>query len=175
MPSHGTLAGVRRVVAAERPDGTSYVGADGPPPNLMGGLAPLWATDLGKTTLPIRDLQDDPALDFRDLFGKPGDTRLCAVSIPPQASSSIEGLDIDFRPAGAHAGDGWHATYSVDYVIIIDGEIHLALDEGEVHLKAGDVVVMGGVSHVWRNKGDRPCLMYSVVVGAPEGAGQAPG
>jgi quercetin dioxygenase-like cupin family protein len=169
MQNQARLAQIRRVVAAERDDGASYVGADGPPPQIMDRLAPLWATDHGRTTLPIRTLDDDPALDFRKFFGGPGDTRLCAVLIPPLTASSTEGLDIDFRPAGKHSGDGWHATYSVDYVIIMSGEIDLALDEAEVRLHAGDVVVLGGVSHVWRNRSDQPCLMYSVIVGAPDG------
>jgi quercetin dioxygenase-like cupin family protein len=72
------------------------------------------------------------------------------------------------RPVTDRGDSAWHATYSFDYVIILQGELWLELSEGEVHLKAGDVLIQGGVAHAWHNRGNEPCLMYSVIVGVPE-------
>jgi quercetin dioxygenase-like cupin family protein len=63
---------------------------------------------------------------------------------------------------------GMHTTDTVDYDIIISGELWLELDDGkEVRLKPGDIVVQNGTRHAWRNKATKPCVMYSVLVGTP--------
>lgn len=59
-----------------------------------------------------------------------------------------------------------HATDSVDYALVLDGEIDMMLDEDEVHLRAGDVVVQQGTNHAWINRGDRPCTIAFVLIGA---------
>jgi quercetin dioxygenase-like cupin family protein len=59
-----------------------------------------------------------------------------------------------------------HSTDSVDYVVILDGEIDMLVDEGEVHLKAGDVVIQRGTNHAWINRGDKPCRFAIVLVDA---------
>jgi quercetin dioxygenase-like cupin family protein len=60
-----------------------------------------------------------------------------------------------------------HATDTVDYGVVLAGEMWMELDDGvEVHLGAGDCVVQNGTWHGWRNRGDRPCVMAFVVVGA---------
>ena len=63
----------------------------------------------------------------------------------------------------------WHATDSVDYAICISGEMTMELEEGEVHLKPGDVVIQRGTNHNWVNKGKVPCVMAYVLI-ATEGA-----
>jgi quercetin dioxygenase-like cupin family protein len=60
-----------------------------------------------------------------------------------------------------------HRTDSVDYAVVISGEIDMGLEKGsEVHLKAGDVVVQRGTVHNWINRGTAPCLMAFVLVDA---------
>jgi mannose-6-phosphate isomerase-like protein (cupin superfamily) len=62
---------------------------------------------------------------------------------------------------------GMHTTDSVDYDVVLDGEIVLELDEGrEVTLRAQDVAVQHGTRHAWRNRSDRPATMLFVLVGA---------
>ncbi|GAB0118015.1 cupin domain-containing protein [Acidisoma sp. 7E03] len=64
-----------------------------------------------------------------------------------------------------------HRTESVDYGIVIDGEMTLVLDDGEVHLKPGSVVVQRGTNHAWANRSGRPCRMLFVLIAgvyAPE-------
>ncbi len=59
-----------------------------------------------------------------------------------------------------------HQTDSVDYAIVIAGEIDLVLDTQTVHLQAGDVVVQRGTRHDWRNHGTEPCVIAFCLVGA---------
>jgi mannose-6-phosphate isomerase-like protein (cupin superfamily) len=62
---------------------------------------------------------------------------------------------------------GMHTTDTLDYDIVLDGEIWLELDDGaEVHLQQGDLVVQCGTRHAWRNRGARPATMAFVLVGA---------
>ena len=60
-----------------------------------------------------------------------------------------------------------HTTRTIDYGIVLSGEIDLELDEGEVHLGPGDVVVQRGTRHAWRNRGSRPCTMAFVLISSP--------
>jgi len=57
-----------------------------------------------------------------------------------------------------------HRTDSVDYAIILSGEIHMLLDEDDVHLSAGDVVVQRGTNHAWSNRGTEPCVIAFILI-----------
>jgi quercetin dioxygenase-like cupin family protein len=60
-----------------------------------------------------------------------------------------------------------HFTDTVDYGILVDGEISLELDNGKTAaLKPGDVVVQNGTRHAWRNRGDKAAKMVFVLIGA---------
>jgi mannose-6-phosphate isomerase-like protein (cupin superfamily) len=59
-----------------------------------------------------------------------------------------------------------HRTNSVDYAIILSGEITMLLDDSEVHLKQGDVVVQRGTNHAWSNQGTEICQIGFVLVDA---------
>jgi quercetin dioxygenase-like cupin family protein len=61
---------------------------------------------------------------------------------------------------------GMHRTRTVDYVVLLSGEITLLLDEGEVTLKPFDVVVQRGTSHAWSNRGNQPALLAIAMVDA---------
>ena len=63
----------------------------------------------------------------------------------------------------------WHSTETIDYGIVLQGEMWMQLEKGEVHLRAGDVVVQRGVNHNWVNRGDQVCIMVFVLI-ATEGA-----
>ena len=82
---------------------------------------------------------------------------------------------------GAKAGDGtagnekrhplMHRTRSIDYAIVMSGEIDMLLDDTEVHLKAGDVLVQQGTNHAWVNRGREDCRIAFVLIDADEPAG----
>jgi hypothetical protein len=63
-------------------------------------------------------------------------------------------------------GSQMHVTQTMDYAILLDGELWLELDDGEtVHLSAGDIVVQQATRHGWRNKGERPATIAFVMLG----------
>jgi quercetin dioxygenase-like cupin family protein len=65
-----------------------------------------------------------------------------------------------------------HRTSSIDYAVVISGEIDMELDIGAVHLKAGDVLVQRGTIHNWVNKGSAPCVIaFTLVAAKPVSAG----
>ena len=65
-----------------------------------------------------------------------------------------------------------HRTDSIDYAVVIAGEIDMELDVGSVHLKAGDVLVQRGTTHNWVNKGTAPCVIaFTLIASKPVTAG----
>ncbi len=70
---------------------------------------------------------------------------------------------IEFSPGVAARN---HRTDSIDYIVIISGEIDMELDDSLVHLKAGDVMVQRGTIHNWVNRGTAPCVLAVVLVDA---------
>ena len=114
-------------------------------------------------------------------------TRFTLVGFPPNSlKRSEEGVtrtpeeledlkrEAEERMPGlfeAHSAEGstslFHATESVDYVMVLDGEIHLELDDGaSVKVTPGHLVVQRGTRHQWINKSDKPALMAAIVMGA---------
>ena len=62
---------------------------------------------------------------------------------------------------------GMHTTDTVDIDVVISGEVDLELDDGsEVHLKAGDCVIQNGTRHAWRNRSDKPAVLFVTLLGA---------
>src|ERR1700761_2547886 len=61
---------------------------------------------------------------------------------------------------------GFHKTATIDYAIVLSGEIYAMMDEGEVLLKAGDVLIQRGTSHAWSNRTEEPCCIAFVLIDA---------
>ena len=61
-----------------------------------------------------------------------------------------------------------HRTRTVDYAVVVAGEIDMLLDDSEIHLKAGDVVVQQGTNHAWVNRGTESCRIAFVLIDAKE-------
>ena len=61
-----------------------------------------------------------------------------------------------------------HRTDSLDYAIVISGEIEMLLDDSQVHLKTGDVIVQQGTNHAWVNRGKEVCRIAFVLIDAKE-------
>lgn len=147
---------VRRVVTGIDEQGRSTFLSDGP---AHGGdaWAEVWVTDpaLGL------DAVVDPQFGTTVLEPPPGGTAFRVFHVPPDAvmrermaASTIEGIE----------PDGFHTTQTVDYVMVLEGEIALELDTGEVLLRPGDCVVQRGTRHAWRNRSDGPVKMMAVMV-----------
>jgi len=63
---------------------------------------------------------------------------------------------------------GMHRTATIDYALILSGEIDLLLDDSEVHLKTGDTVVQRGTNHAWVNREDEPCRIAFILLDAKD-------
>jgi quercetin dioxygenase-like cupin family protein len=61
---------------------------------------------------------------------------------------------------------GWHISDTIDFVHVISGEVILELDRREVLVREGDLIIMRGGWHSWRNESGQPCTVASVLVGA---------
>jgi quercetin dioxygenase-like cupin family protein len=70
---------------------------------------------------------------------------------------------VEFAPGVAPRN---HRTDSIDYAVVVSGEIDMELDDSVVYLKAGDVVVQRGTIHNWVNRGTRPCTIAFVLIDA---------
>jgi uncharacterized cupin superfamily protein len=57
-----------------------------------------------------------------------------------------------------------HRTETIDYGIVLDGEIVLIMDEGETTVRAGDIVIQRGTNHGWANRSNRPCRVCFVLI-----------
>lgn len=104
-------------------------------------------------------------------------TRMRFVDIPPDTAEFLAHGAENMKAAFSQIGDEkastvqahsphplMHRTETVDYGIVIEGEMTLVLDDSEVLLKPGSVVVQRGTNHAWANRSGRPCRMLFVLV-----------
>ena len=176
-----TTQPVRRVVTGHDPQGKAIVVMDGPPPvvlksPLQEGLAFTEVWNTPATPAPV-DNGPDPTVG-RNLQTAPpkGGTIIRVVDIPPegpdgpvvnadQARALLASVGLDHpAPRGKARHPFMHRTETIDYGVVLTGEIHLVLDDEEVHLKAGDIVVQRGTIHAWSNRGDSVCRMLFVLI-----------
>ena len=99
----------------------------------------------------------DNSGDYTDPIG--GD-----VGLEPPAAGSVLRV-VDFQPR-RHDCPDLHRTASLDYAVVLDGEIHAVLDEDETILRAGDVLIQRGTTHGWANRSDRVCRVLFVLIDA---------
>jgi len=174
---------VRRVLTGHDADGKSMFLVDGLAPNVkeMTAMPGLALTDLWETKgAPARN---DGAADNADrpvrLEPPRGGTILRIVEFPPDSAwrGRTDGREgFDSIGAGhaqdAHSSDPMmHKTASVDYIIVLRGEIYAIMDKGETLLKPGDILVQRGTNHSWSVRGSEPCIIAAVLVNAaPIGA-----
>lgn len=179
-----TQAAPRRIVTG-LVDGKSGILSDGPSPNFhqyvgIPGFssAVLWSTPSNAST---KQPEKEPAPPSVQVLPAPGETCLMVVTFPPDAVFAGP----QFKPALAYeeqkvhipglvdtfeaADPAMHRTVSIDYDVVLEGEIWLELDDGvTAHLRQGDIVIQGAVRHAWRKKGSAPAKMLFVLMGASE-------
>ena len=139
----------RRVVTGHDERGVSVFAADGPVPVVRtapdGALfCEIWATSA--MPAPVAAAEPDPTLT--------------ALSVPPAPNGTKSRVNV--FPPGAISP--MHRTQSVDYGIVLDGEVVLVLDESEATLRPGDVVVQRGTNHRWENRADATARMAFILV-----------
>jgi len=167
---------VRRIVTVDREDGTSTAIQDGPSPEVRSdparpGFAStrIWVTD--RTPARIKGVRE--SLDAPHTLEPPPQGSVCRiVSFPPDEGfiRKVGAKDVQayFESMGSPRASTHHAkaphpymqkTRTLDFCLILEGEITLILDTEEVHLKAGDTVVQRGTNHAWSNRSNAPCVI----------------
>jgi len=100
---------------------------------------------------------------FRTVEFEPEDPEVLA-KLDGKAAFAEMGADANIVEGARHPF--MHRTDSVDYAVILQGEIYMLMDDTEVHLKAGDAVIQRGTNHAWSNRGDATCIIAFVLVDA---------
>ena len=168
----------RRVVTGHDSAGRAVVLFDGPAPNVKlrkaTGLTStlLWVTDgspadnSGSADCAERDIGVAPP---------PRGSVFRVVDFPPAADAgAVDNAAMlkEMGIAGGGPADPRHATMhrtrSIDYAVVISGEIDMLLDDSEVHLKAGDMLVQRGTNHAWVNRGKESCRVAFVRIDAED-------
>ena len=169
---------VRRVLTGHDADGKSIIVADGLAPNVkeMASMPGLALTDLWETTAApaTNEGQKDAAARPVRLEPPKSGTILRIVEFPPDSQwrGSADGKQA-FKSIGAgHAQDSsssdpmMHRTSTVDYIIVLKGEMYAVMEKAETLLKAGDILVQRGTNHSWSVRGNEPCIVAAVLVNA---------
>ncbi|HEX7006560.1 MAG TPA: cupin domain-containing protein [Alphaproteobacteria bacterium] len=169
---------IRRIVTGHDANGRSAFLSDGHATRIfeLPSVPGLVLTDLWETTdAPADNSGDKDAADRPvHLEPAPRGTIFRVVEFPPDASwQGKTDAKAAFEAIGAgHAKDAhssnpmMHKTASVDYAIVLKGEIWAILDTGERRMTAGDVLIQRGTNHAWSNRTDAPALVAFILVGA---------
>ena len=169
----------RRIVTTNDASGKAVVLMDGPAPNVkvrrtLAVVSTLiWVTD---STPP--DISSNADAADREIGVSPpsGGSIFRIVEFAPEKEADITvsneevlkemGITSEGDTRGEVRHPGMHRTDSIDYAVIMSGEIDMLLDDSEVHLKAGGVVVQRGTNHAWANRGDEPCKIAFILIDA---------
>jgi hypothetical protein len=174
---------VRRIVTGVDADGRSTFVSDGPAPRThdfvhipQHSSTIVWATS-GRETAP--NAGADPTAALASVIPAPGGTTLLVVQFPPDAVFASGDFDAEAAFAEQsevspglfdhfeQPGSPFHTTPTVDYIVLLSGELWLVLDEGrETLVRAGEIVIQNGTRHAWENRSDASATMVGVLVGA---------
>ena len=152
---------IRRVVTGHDANNVAKVLIDAPAANTRvspsGTVSTLmWCTDRMPADMPVGEGTEDMGARKLGTPPPPNGTRFTVNDFPP----------------GNHPM--MHRTETIDYVIVLSGEIDMVMDDSTVHLKAGDIMVQRGTNHAWANRGTETCRIAFILVDAePLGIGHA--
>lgn len=175
------FAPIRRIVTGHDDNGAAIVMYEGALPTVVEVDAipgtvfhEVWSTQEAPAAV---DNSGDPTLGDLRLSPPANGTRLRFVDIPPDTSDFIKSGASKMAQAFSEIGDVnastvksdsphplMHKTESIDYGVVIEGELTLILDDSEVSLKQGDVVIQRGSNHAWANRSTKPCRMLFVLI-----------
>jgi len=173
----------RRVVTGHDAEGKAVILEDGPPPRTQrigGDIGPLfyeiWNTRA--TPAPIDRASGEPVESGIVLAPPKNGTRIRVLEIPPEdnrlKSLSPEEARAHFAQIGAadassHTGASsrhafMHRTETIDYGIMLEGELTLIMDIGETTVRAGDIVIQRGTNHGWANRSGKACRIAFILI-----------
>jgi mannose-6-phosphate isomerase-like protein (cupin superfamily) len=173
---------IRRVVTGHDERGRAVVLSDGPAPFMhVNKLDPNWySIDLWRThETPAKIVlqAEEPTSGPRRQMPTKNGTVLRINHFPPESETVrtmtpadslrvFEGLG---NPAAATFGKGgrhplMHRTETIDYAIVLSGQITMVMDDQDVHLEAGDVLIQCGTNHAWSNRSKEPCMVAFILI-----------
>lgn len=118
-------------------------------------ISDIWSTDSMPAKLDKENTIENTAFPNTPVNG----SYFRYVQIPPDAALGIVAKEGQPHPL-------MHQTDTLDYIVILSGEIYLIVDEGETLLSAGDIVVQRGTNHAWSNRSDLPCIQLAILLDA---------
>jgi uncharacterized cupin superfamily protein len=172
------LPHIRRVVTADDVKGRSRIIEDAPAAAVrtVSGRPGYRAVNVWRTEeSPARINFQDSTASHQGILPPKHGTLLRIIDFPPEPSDREElkrMLDSTFggiykdaahdkRP-GVHPG--MHRTETLDYAIVLEGEVYAVMDEGETLLRAGDVLIQRGTNHAWANRSERTARIAFVLI-----------
>ena len=168
---------MRRIITGHNAEGKSIISIDGPPARSIGeevgGLFELWSTD-GYAI----DTSDNTDRADQDIILSPskGGTKFRYFQINPTpegipmemmqeiAADAFEKIGAAHHRIDTSKHPAMHKTETIDYIILLRGNVTLILDEDEVTLSPFDVVVQRGTNHAWLNNDNEPALLIAVLI-----------
>jgi hypothetical protein len=178
-----SIARFRRIVTGHDSAGRAIIQEDAPPPRVQrvgGELGPMfyevWNTRA--TPAPIDRSSGEPPEDGIVLAPPKNGTRIRVLDIPPEddrvkelspEEARAHFAEIGAGDAASHTGAGsrhafMHRTETIDYGIVLEGEVTLLMDEGETVVRAGDIVIQRGTNHGWSNRSGRNCRIAFILI-----------
>ena len=173
----------RRIVTGHNAQGKAIIQEDGPVARYqrVGGESGPMFHEVWNTTatpVPIDAASGEPPEEGIRLAPPKNGTRIRVLDIPPDdpelANRTPEEARAHFEEIGAgdassHTGEGsrhahMHRTETVDYGIVLEGELVLIMDEGETVCRAGDIIVQRGTNHGWANRTERNCRIAFILI-----------
>jgi mannose-6-phosphate isomerase-like protein (cupin superfamily) len=172
---------IHRVVTGHDDHGKAIITSNGSLPTVVEIAAipgtvfhEVWETRA--TPAPI-DNGADPSTGPLTLPPPANGTRMRFVDVPPDTQEFLAHGAAKMKDAFSQVGDVnastvqahsphplMHRTESIDYGVVIEGEMTLMLDDSEVLLKPGSVVVQRGTNHAWANRSGKPCRMLFILI-----------
>ena len=165
---------LRRIITGQNEEGKSIVTYDGPT-LVFNNLSEMWVTDRSpadnkhKNDTTKRKVRLEPPSKgsiFRFFQVSPEDTSRSIKDLEKEAEAGFAEIDASHCRPDTSRNPRMHKTKTVDYIILLEGEVTLLLDEDMVDLKPFDVVVQRGTNHAWINKNSKPALLVAVMIDA---------
>jgi mannose-6-phosphate isomerase-like protein (cupin superfamily) len=148
----------RRVVTVVDEEGRSRFLSDGPAPPVPNAFfEELWAIEAGD------DFGHSPVAGDETLEGGAGALRWRVVTIPTDEDYRRMLASVPEDQRDLVDPEGWHTTKTVDLVFVLEGDVALRLDEREVLLHPGDVVVQQGTKHAWYCRSEGPVRLLALM------------
>lgn len=178
---HPTISSIRRIVTGHGPDGRSRFVQDGAATHVktVATRPGFQSVNLWVTAGSPASMNEDDALDrLSGIAPPPQGTLLRIIDIPPESADPEETrkriaatfssmfTDAHQEQAGLQQHPGMHRTDTVDYIIVLSGELVAIMEDEETVMRAGDVLIQRGTKHAWANRSGAVARLAAVLIDA---------